>query len=187
MPMSHCLYLYSLTFIRTHVCFYCINFLSVPWHKMSYSKFILAVLKESGSPICIIYSKSSLSRPQEECADWMVEGTSVMKRICTAMQSYSPIILYINNKATWDLHLRAIKLERALQEMWSGWRYLAEGKLEKYKGKGWRPCWSLIHVVLHMYSLVHGILCVCERERKPFPAACSPMCSTCSSTYSNCN
>lgn len=27
--MSHCLYLYSLTFIRTYVCFYCINFLTV--------------------------------------------------------------------------------------------------------------------------------------------------------------
>ncbi len=35
MPMSHCLYLYSLTFIRTYVCFYYINFLSVPWHRMS--------------------------------------------------------------------------------------------------------------------------------------------------------
>lgn len=35
MPMSHCLYLYSLTFIRTYVCFYYINFLSAPWHRMS--------------------------------------------------------------------------------------------------------------------------------------------------------
>lgn len=32
-----------------------------------------------------------------------------MKRICTAMQSYSLVILYINNEATWYLHLRAIK------------------------------------------------------------------------------
>lgn len=34
-PMPHCLYLYSLTFIRTYVCFYYINSLSVPWHRMS--------------------------------------------------------------------------------------------------------------------------------------------------------
>lgn len=33
-----------------------------------------------------------------------------MKRICTAMQSYSLIILYINSKASWDLHLRTIQL-----------------------------------------------------------------------------
>lgn len=35
MPMSHCLYLYSLTFITTYVCFYYINFRSLPWHRMS--------------------------------------------------------------------------------------------------------------------------------------------------------
>lgn len=34
-PMPNCLYLYSLTFIRTYVCFYYINFLSVSWHRVS--------------------------------------------------------------------------------------------------------------------------------------------------------
>lgn len=45
MSMSHCLYLYSLSFIRTYVCFYCINFLTIPWHRMTWSKFLLAALK----------------------------------------------------------------------------------------------------------------------------------------------
>lgn len=47
--MSHCLYLYSLTFMRTYVCFYCIHFLNVPRRRTTWSQFILAVLKESRS------------------------------------------------------------------------------------------------------------------------------------------
>lgn len=94
----------------------------------------------------------------------MVEGTSVMKRICTAMQSYSLVILWINNKATWDLCLKG-KKKRKEKNYVHFIINLVQAEIIEAK-EAWevqrQENGCMIHIALHMYMPVCSILCARE-------------------------